>query len=529
MDWGVHLNEDFHITTALLDQHVESGCGGRRAFVTPTREWSYAEVLEGACRFGNALGELGVRPGERVILLLPDSIEWVFAFLGAMRLGAIPVPLNTWMPAKEYSYYLEDSGARTLVVDAELAVSLAQADAFTGLDHIVVTDSLEAGDVEILRGPSLPHVHLFSAIVDGVSSELDPPKAGPSAPAFWLYSSGTTGRPKGVVHRQESMLRSALCYADQVLGVRSDDVVFSAAKLFFAYGLGNSFYFPLVSGASTVLLPARSTPAAVYTTIEKHRPTLFFCVPTLYAALLQVPESETRGALSSVRLCVSAGEPLPAEIYRVWKERFGVEILDGIGSTEMVHIYISNRAGSVQPGSTGRLVPGYEARIVDTGGEELPPGEIGNLEMKGPTVFSEYWNRPEATQLACREGWFQTGDKYRVDEEGFYVYAGRSDDMLKVSGAWVSPFEVEAALLEHAAVVECAVVGIEDENELTKPKAFVVLGEGREACANLVSELQSFVKERLAKYKYPRWVEFVDSLPKTATGKIQRYKLRSDG
>jgi benzoate-CoA ligase family protein len=520
------LPEYFHITEALLDQHIEAGAADRRAFVLDHDDWTYGGVLAGACQFGNALHEIGVRPGERVIILLPDSIEWVFAFLGTMRIGAIPVPLNTWMPPSDYAYFVKDSGARVLVADADLAVEIGRCDGFRGLDHLVVTDNLEVADVEAMQKHGAPRLQLFSSLVQGMSKELDPPKTRAVDPAFWLYSSGTTGRSKGVVHRHETMWHSGRRYGQQVLGVQQDDVVFSAAKMFFAYGLGNSLYLPLLSGGTTVLFPGRSTPAAVYQTLEKHRPTMFFCVPTLYAAMLQVDQEQTRDSLVSVRLCVSAGEPLPAEIYRAWKQRFGVEILDGIGSTELVHIYISNRAGSVQPGSSGVLVPGYDARIVDDAGANVKKGDIGNIEIRGPTRFSEYWNRPEATAASRDEDWFRTGDKYRIDEDGFYVYAGRSDDMMKVSGSWVSPFEVEAVLLEHDAVLECAVVGVEDAHRLIKPKALVVLCENHEASDELADELKAFVKSRLAKYKYPRWVSFVDSLPKTATGKVQRYKLR---
>lgn len=518
--------ERFHITEALLDQYVEAGAAERRAFVTDWRDWSFGDVLARVCQFGGALREVGIQQGDRVIIVLPDSIEWVFAFLGAMRLGAIPVPLNTWMPPADYAYFVKDSGARALIVDSKLAGDIGRSGGFEELDHVVVTDSLDIDDAEAIPRSEKPAIHLFSSFIQGMPAELSPPRTQAEDPAFWLYSSGTTGRSKGVVHRHETMWHSGRRYGRQVLQIQEDDVVFSAAKLFFAYGLGNSLYLPLLNGAATVLFPERSTPAAVYQTLETHRPTMFFCVPTLYAAMLQVAAEKTRDALASVRLCVSAGEPLPAEIFRAWKQRFGVEILDGIGSTELVHIYISNRAGAVQPGSSGTLVPGYEARIVDDSGERVSRGDIGNIEIRGPTRFSEYWNRPDATASSRDGDWFRTGDKYRIDEDGFYVYAGRSDDMMKVSGSWVSPFEVEAVLLEHEAVLECAVIGIPDEHTLIKPKAFVVLNEGQSASEELSLELKEFVKSRLAKYKYPRWISFVESLPKTATGKIQRYKLR---
>jgi benzoate-CoA ligase len=345
---------------------------------------------------------------------------------------------------------------------------------------------------------------------------------------FWLYSSGSTGTPKGTLHLHSSLIQTAELYARPILGIREDDVVFSAAKLFFAYGLGNALTFPLAVGATAVLMAERATPAAVFKRLQQHRPTIFYGVPTLYGMLLASPELPARSDMA-LRVCTSAGEALPADIGRRWTEHFGIEILDGIGSTEMLHIFISNRPGEVRYGSTGKPVPGYAIRLADEHGNQVPAGELGELQISGPTSAIQYWNN-RAKSLATFVGeWTKAGDKYSCDAEGYYTYGGRSDDMLKVSGMYVSPFEVEAALVTHPDVLEAAVIGAPDENQLIKPKAFVVIKPGTGADAALAEALKRHVKDRLAPYKYPRWVEFLPELPKTATGKIQRFKLRARG
>jgi len=376
----------------------------------------------------------------------------------------------------------------------------------------------------LVAGPPGPFAS-WEEHVDKASPALEAAATSRDDPAFWLYSSGSTGSPKGAVHLHHDMFVCAETYARQVLGIGAADRVFSAAKLFFAYGLGNAGYFPLSVGAHAVLYPPRPTPEAVFDVIERQRPTLFFGVPTLYAGMLALNEAERRD-VSSLRLCVSAGEALPAEMYARWRERFGVEIIDGMGTTELLHMCLSNRPGTARPGSSGRPVPGYEAAIVDDAGRPVPPGEIGNLRVRGDSIMDGYWNQPEKTRQTLQGDWLLTGDKYYQDGDGYYWYCGRSDDMLKVGGRWVSPVEVEATLIAHPAVLESAVVGHEGDDGLVKAKAFVVLKEPARASPALAAELQAFVKERIAPYKAPRWVEFVESLPKTATGKIQRFRLR---
>jgi benzoate-CoA ligase len=444
-----------------------------------------------------------------------DAPEFLGTFWGAIKIGAVPVPVNTLLRTADYVHFLDDSRARVAVVSAPLLGEAAPAlDQAAHLDHVLVA------------GPPGPFLS-WEDHVTRASQSLEAADTSRDDPAFWLYSSGSTGAPKGAVHRQRDMVVCAEGYAKQVLGIRPTDRVFSAAKLFFAYGLGNAGYFPLSVGAQSVLLPARPTPEAVFEVITLRRPTLFFAVPTLYTGMLAVADAERRFDLSSLRLCVSAGEALPAEMYARWLARFGVEIIDGMGTTELLHMCLSNRPGAARPGSSGLPVPGYEAAIVDDVGMPVPQGEIGSLRVKGDSIMASYWNQPEKTAQALRGDWLITGDKYYQDEDGYYWYCGRSDDMLKVGGIWVSPVEVEATLIAHPAVLESAVVGQEAEDGLVKAKAYVVLKEPARASAELAAELQSFVRAKIAPYKAPRWVEFVDGLPKTATGKIQRFRLRA--
>lgn len=498
---------------ALLDEH-RVGRAEHIAVVCGSRAISYAQLGEAVNRFGNVLLNCGVRMEERVALLLPDCPECVIAFLAAIKIGAVAIPMNTLLTSADYEYMLADSRARVLVADA------------AWLDR-----------VEPIR-PRLPHLTKvivvggndpasdFHALSAAASVELAAADTHRDDMAFWLYSSGTTGKPKAAVHLQHDMLFAADAYAVNTLRLRGDDVSFSVAKLFFAYGLGNGLYFPLRTGGTTVLLPERPTPENVFAVIDRHRPTVFYSVPTSYAALLHFAERHGRTDLGRVRMCISAGETLPRHLFEKWRDRFGLEILDGIGSTEILHIFISNVPGAVRPGSTGRIVPGYEAKIVDDEGRELPPGQVGTLMIKGDSIASGYWNQHETTKRTFCGEWINTHDKFMVDHDGYFWYSGRADDMLKVSGQAVWPAEVEAIIQQHPAVLESGVTGAADDEGLLKPVAFVVLKDEAAASPQLAADIQQFVKTHTAPHKYPRAVVFVDALPKTATGKIKRFELR---
>ena len=505
----------FNAARFFIDRHVAEGRGSRTAFLHEGGALTYAGLQELVDRTGNALLDLGVRPEQRVLCLLLDSPEFLATFWGAIKIGAIPIPINTMMRAEDYRYFLDDSRAPIAVVSeallAEAGAALAKA---SHLRHVVVAGHASGSQIA------------FDDWVAEAGTRLEPFDSCKDDPAFWLYSSGSTGRPKGAVHLQHDMVVCGETYAKQVLGMTESDRTVSAAKLFFAYGMGNNMTFPLHVGGQGVLYPHRPTPEAMFALIHRHRPTIFFGIPTLYAAMLQVKDADARYDLSCLRLCVSAGEALPEELYRRWQERFGVEILDGIGTTEILHIFLSNRPGHARPGSTGQAVPGYEAVVVDDEGRRMPAGEIGNLRVKGDSTMAYYWNQHEKTKDTLLGHWIQTGDKYYEDADGYFWYCGRGDDMLKVGGIWVSPIEVENTLIGHPAVLETAVVGQPDTDELIKPKAFVVLKDGHVGSAALEAELKAFVKDKIAPYKYPRWLEFVAELPKTATGKIQRFKLR---
>ena len=508
--------EDRYNASAILDDNLTAGRGDKVAIHVGDQTYTYKQVAEFANRTGNALKELGVEMEDRVLMLLLDTPQFPATYFGAIKIGAVPVPTNTVMQPADYQYFLNDSRAKVAVVSGPLYRLIEPIRANCNyLKHVVVVD-----------GDSAPGTIDWKQWVDAASPALDPADTSRDDIAFWLYSSGSTGFPKGAVHLQHDIAVTVENYARGVLNMTADDLCFSGSKLFHAYGLGNNMTFPYGVGASTVLFPGRPAPDALFETIARFRPTLFFSVPTMYAAMLAVPEAEKKYGLRSVRLCVSAAEALPAEIYRKWKEKFHLEILDGIGSTEMLHIFISNTPGRVKPGSSGQPVPGYRAKLADESGMEVPSGEIGDLLICGDSAAIFYWNKHEKSKHTMRGEWMFTGDKYHVDADGYFWYDGRSDDMLKVGGAWVSPIEVESALIEHPAVLESAVVGAKDETGLVKTKAFVVLKEGRHGSPELVKELQDFVKTRIAPHKYPRMIEFASDLPKTVTGKIQRYKLR---
>ena len=503
----------YNAAVDLVDRNLTADRSGRIAVIDESGPHSYAELAERVNRCANALRELCLEPEQRVLLCLYDSIDFPACFLGAIKAGMVPVPINTMWSGEDYAYVLNDSHARAAIVsEARLPVMQEAAQISDWKGSIVVAGDGSAAYPELSR------------LMASASSASAPYPTRPDDMCFWLYSSGSTGRPKGAVHVHTSLLKTAELYGQGVLGVRADDRIYSAAKLFFAYGLGNALTFPFAVGATSILFPGRPKPPAVNRILREQQPTVFFGVPTLFSSLLVSPDLPARGE-HSLRLCGSAGEALPEPVGRAWTDRTGVEIIDGLGSTEMLHCFVANRPGAIRYGTSGVPVPGYRVRLVDDSGNEVVPGEIGELYVSGPTAAACYWNNREKTRATFLGEWMCTGDKYRQDRDGYLIHCGRSDDMMKVSGQWVSPMEVESALIAHDAVLEAAVVAANDENGLVKPKAFIVLKEGREAGEAMRQELQNFVKTRLAPYKYPRYIEFMTELPKTATGKLQRYVL----
>ncbi len=498
----------------LIERNLAAGRADRIAVIGEGGKTTYGQLADKINRCASGLLDLGLEMEQRVALCLLDTVDFPTAFLGAIKAGIVPVPINTLLTTEDYRYMLNDSRARCLIVsEALLPKFLPLMDSLPHLKHVVVSGA-QATD--------------FLAFDDLLASGAPEFAAAPTSAddiCFWLYSSGSTGRPKGAVHLQSHLIRTAELYAHPVLEIDESDVVFSAAKLFFAYGLGNGLTFPFSVGATAILYSGRPTSEAVSAILKDERPTLFFGVPTLYSMLLAGSDLPVAEDLN-LRLCVSAGEALPAELFKRWLERTGCEILDGIGSTEMLHIFLSNRAGQVRPGTSGREIPGYGLRIVGDDGLEVPKGELGELQVDGPTSAVMYWNKRERSRQTFLGTWTRTGDKYIENEDGTFTYCGRSDDMLKVGGIYVSPFEVEEALISHESVLEAAVIGKADQDELIKPKAFIVPQPGVTADAVLEKTLTNFTAEKLAPYKRPRWVEFVEALPKTATGKIQRFKLR---
>jgi benzoate-CoA ligase len=514
----IALSRDYNAAVDLIGRNLTAGRGAKIAYRCGDEAVSYAALAERVDRAANALRSLGLEPEQRIVLLLLDTIDFPVAFLGAIKAGIVPVPVNTLLTVADYDFILRDSRARAVVVSDALYERVAPVLAkHAALRHVIVSG-----------GDRVSGRHHFASLLAAAAPTATPAATSVDDPCFWLYTSGSTGQPKGAVHLQSHLILTAEHYAKPVLGIAESDVGFSAAKLFFAYGLGNSLSFPLAVGATTVLFPDRVTPAAVAHILKTSRPTIFYGVPTLYAAMLASPDLPARGEVA-LRRCVSAGEALPEDIGRRWSERFGVEVLDGLGSTEMLHIFVSNRPGAVRYGTSGVPVPGYEVRLVDDEGRVVADGEIGELQVSGPTSAAHYWNNRERSRGTFLGPWTRSGDKYVRDADGYYTCCGRTDDMLKVGGIYVAPFEVEAALMTHESVLEAAVVGHQDEQRLVKAKAYVVLRPGGTPSPALAAELQQHVKSRLAPYKYPRWVEFVTDLPKTATGKIQRFKLREGG
>jgi benzoate-CoA ligase len=520
----IQIPSRFNIAAALLEQRLSAGDGDRPAIESQNHVWTYSEVADLVGRVGNAFSSLGLAREQRVLIVLPDSPEFIAAFLGAIMVGAVAVPSSTFLGPSDYKYFLSATRAPLLVTTREL------------LDRIDITEAIALRHVLVVETPDAPvastgaaadgRVKSWRELIEASSPALTPADTHKDEPALWLWTSGSTGEPKAVVHLHQDAPWCCQGVAQHVLGMTSADRVYSGAKLFHAYGLGSALFFPFWVGATTILNAGRSIPDAVYSMIDRTHPTMFFGVPTLFALLLQVADAEKRYDLSSLRFCVSAGEPLPAELYRRWRARFGLEILDGIGSTELLNMYILSPPGRVKPGSSGLVVPGYTVKIVDDQGNAVGPNTIGDLLVKGASCAIMYWNRRQQTKEKMQGDWFVSGDKYSVDEDGYYWYAGRSDDMFKASGEWISPTEIESLLMEHTAVVECAVVAWQESTGVLKPKAFVVLASGVTGSPDLVAELQDFVRARAAHYKCPRAIDFLLELPKTATGKVQRFKLR---
>ena len=492
----------------LLDRHIAEGRADRVAFIDPARRLTYGALAEASQRFAGGLAAAGIGRERRMLMLMQDTVDFPIAFLGAIRAGVIPVPVNTLLTPAQAAYMLADSRAEVLCISAAVLPALREVIA-AAADLCLVLVTGENFDAFVANAPAM----------------AQPVPASPDEVAFWLYSSGSTGNPKGARHVHSSLRATADTYAAQVLGIRPDDLVCSAAKLFFAYGLGNSLTFPMSVGAAAFLLPDRPTPDAVRTVMRQHRPSIFCGAPTLFAALLAQKLDKGAGS-DRLRRCISAGEALPEHIGTRWEAEAGTQILDGIGSTEMLHIFLSNRPDALRYGTSGIAVPGYDLRVVDEHDAETAEGEIGELLVRGPSAAEGYWNQREKSRRTFQGEWTRTGDKYIREQGGFYRYQGRTDDMFKVSGIWVSPFEVETALIAHPAVLEAAVVARPDADGLLKPMAFLVLKPGHHPDAALLQALKEEVKTRAGAWKYPRWIEIVDELPKTATGKIQRFILR---
>jgi len=511
---SIEFPERFQMADYFLFHNLEEGREHKTCLYYRDEMYSYADAARWTNRAGNALRELGVGVEDRVLLVLPDCPEFVWSWFAVNRVGGVITMVNPLLPAEDYRYYLEYTRARAAVVHESMLENFAPAAA----------DARHLRNVLVVGGEG-GRFHSFAEVVGAQSDELTPADTHRDDIAIWLFTSGSTGHPKGAVHLQHDLPYNTECYARRVLGVSEHDLTVSVPKLFFGYATGTNLLFPFAAGGATALFSERSTPEKLFEMVERYRPTILTSVPTMINAMLNV-EGAARRDLSSLRFCLSAGEALPPELYQRWVETFGVEILDGIGSAEMFHIYITNRPGDVKPGSLGRVVEGYEAAVVDADGGRLPAGEMGTLRVRGDSAALCYWQAHEKSKATFAGDWCTTGDQFHVDEEGYYWYHGRTDDMLKVGGVFVAPAEIENCLLRHEAVLEAAVVGHDAGDGLVKPKAFVVAREGHAPGEQLAQSLKDFVKSHLALYKYPRWVEFVASLPKNDRGKIDRKKLK---
>lgn len=519
------VRRPYNAVSDFVDRHIEQGRADKVAFIDPERSVTYGDLQARSIRFANGLRALGLEQEDRVALLMHDTVDYPVAFWGTIRAGCVAIPLNTFLKPAQYSYMLADSRASALVLAASLAPTIAPL--VDGLPHLETIILVDAPEAEAAMFPGRA-VHQFEDVVASASPEPFTAPTISDEVAFWLYTSGSTGEPKGVKHVHTNLTATAKAYGQGVLGITENDVVHSASKLFFAYGLGNAMTFPLSVGATAVLWPHRPTPEGVFEIMRRYQPTIFYGVPSLYIALLAHKDICKGIGSERLRICVSAGEALPAHIGEHWRAVVGVDVLDGLGSTELLQTFLSNRPGDIRYGSTGKPVPGYEARIIDENGNEVGTNEIGELIVRGPSAGEGYWNQRAKTRHTFVGEWTHTGDKYRRDAEGYYYYCGRTDDMFKVSGMWVSPFDVEAALISHEAVLEAAVIGKADADGLIKPKAFIVLKNGYHADDGLLEKLKSHVKEKAGPWKFPRWIELRDTLPRTATGKIQRFKLRDE-
>jgi 4-hydroxybenzoate-CoA ligase len=513
----------YNAAADLVDENVACGRGSKVAFIDPERALTYGELQARSCQFARALKTLGIRQESRVALLLLDTVDFPVTFFGAIRGGAVALPLNALLTEAQYAYVLADSRACAIVAQASLAKPIAAiAQRLPELRTVILAGATPADKAAF---PTCD-LHLLDDILAAENATPLVAATNSDEVAFWMYTSGSTGDPKGVKHVHTTPAAAAALMGRAIIGISENDLVFSAAKLFFSYGMGNAMAFPMSVGGTAILWPHRPTPDAVFNIMRRHNPTVFYGVPTLYASLLAHTDMTTGMGSNRLRLCVSAGEALPSALGERWRATAGCDVIDGIGSTEMFQTFLSNRPGDVRYGSTGKPVPGYDLKLVDEAGQAMADGEIGELVVRGPTAGEGYWNQRDKSRRTFAGEWTHSGDKFYRDADGYYHYCGRTDDMFKVSGMWVSPFEVEAALASHEAVFEAAVIGKQDADGLVKPKAFIVLKDGYTADDRLLENLRVHVKERAGPWKFPRWIDVRTDLPRTATGKIQRFKLR---